>query len=221
MKALYRWCYEMRLCELPRNIGRYARMTVPEPEPEVFTLDEVNMLWDAAPSRLRCFIALAVNCGYGQSDVSNLTVKGINLEDGFIERHRAKTRIRSKHKLWPVTIGLIEQHMEAGAHGDDRAFLTRNGHPLVHTGWDGNLKKSDAIKSSFWRLMRKVGIDGGRGFYSLRDTGSTQIERINPLVTEMYLAHTEKGMKRHYAERDWDALAVALDELERYFGLQV
>lgn len=221
VKALYRWCYEMRLCELPRNIGRYARMTVPEPEPEVFTLDEVRILWDAAHPRLRCFMALGLNCGYGQKDIADLTVKVINLEDGFIERHRSKTKIYSKHRLWPVTTELIAQHVDTGAHDEDRLFVTADGHPLVQATWNGKLSKTDAIKNSFWRLRRKVGIDDGRGFYALRDTGSTQIERINPLVTEMYLAHTEKGMKRHYAERDWDALAEALDELDQYFGLQV
>ena len=29
----------------------------------------------------------------------------------------------------------------------------------------------------------------------------------------MYLSHSEKGMKKNYAHRDWERLDVALDEM--------
>ena len=35
----------------------------------------------------------------------------------------------------------------------------------------------------------------------------------------MYLAHSEKGMKRAYAERDWGRLERALVEMERVVRL--
>lgn len=41
------------------------------------------------------------------------------------------------------------------------------------------------------------------------------IEEIDPAVTEMYLAHVEPGMKRHYAQRDWGRLDRALVKMER------
>ena len=62
--------------------------------------------------------------------------------------------------------------------------------------------------------MRKIGINGGRGFSSLRDTGATLIEQIDPMATEMYLSHSEPGMKRHYAQRDWGRLERALAGME-------
>ena len=52
---------------------------------------------------------------------------------------------------------------------------------LVH----GKLKKSDSIKSMFWRLQMKTGINDGRDFYCLRRTGATMIEQIDPAATEM------------------------------------
>jgi integrase len=72
---------------------------------------------------------------------------------------------------------------------------------------------SDAIRNAFERLMDKVGINGHRGFYALRKTGATLIEKIDPAVTEMYLAHAEPGMKRAYAQRDWGRLAQALEAM--------
>ena len=49
----------------------------------------------------------------------------------------------------------------------------------------------------------------------LRKTGSTLIEQIDPLATELYLAHAEPGMKKHYAQRDWGRLEKALLEMEK------
>ena len=72
----------------------------------------------------------------------------------------------------------------------------------------------------FYRVQRKTGINEGRSFYSLRKTGATLIERINPAVTEMYLGHAERGMKKNYAERDWEALGRALMEMGEMLGLE-
>lgn len=38
--------------------------------------------------------------------------------------------------------------------------------------------------------------------------------------TEMFLAHSEKGLKKHYAERDWARLDVAITELSKAFELE-
>jgi len=40
-------------------------------------------------------------------------------------------------------------------------------------------------------------------------------------VTEMYLAHVERGMKRNYAQRNWAALDEAIDKLEKVFDLKL
>ena len=39
-------------------------------------------------------------------------------------------------------------------------------------------------------------------------------------MTEMYLAHVERSMKRNYAQRNWAALDEALDKLEQVFNLK-
>ncbi len=99
-------------------------------------------------------------------------------------------------------------------------FLSKMGVPLVCRRLvGGRLKGKDTVNISFRRLMEKVELDGGRSFYSLRKTGATMIESIDPLATEMYLSHTEKGMRRHYAQRDWGRLERALLEMERRLPL--
>ena len=62
-------------------------------------------------------------------------------------------------------------------------------------------------------------INGTRGFYCLRKTAATESEKIKPLVTEMFLGHTERGMKRHYAERHFALLDEALGVMEGVVGV--
>ncbi len=64
-------------------------------------------------------------------------------------------------------------------------------------------------------------INGQRGFYCLRKTAATEIEKITPpppLVTETFLAHAERGMKRHHAERHFELLDEALVRMETLVG---
>ena len=60
--------------------------------------------------------------------------------------------------------------------------------------------------------MKKAKIPNGIGFYSLRKTAASEIEAVDPAVTEMFLAHSEKGLKKHYTERDWARLDAAIME---------
>jgi len=70
-------------------------------------------------------------------------------------------------------------------------------------------------------FQKKAGLKNGRGLYCLRKTGAREIETIDPAVTEMYLGHAERGMKRNYAARDWEALDQALEKLGERFGLEL
>jgi len=51
--------------------------------------------------------------------------------DGYIERARAKTGIEARFKLWPLTLGLLQEHRNPDAKGDGCVFITRKGGPLV------------------------------------------------------------------------------------------
>ena len=221
----------MRLVEnLPRNIDDITKTpngSNNQPKIKTFTLDEVEALWKNAVPRTRCFIALALNCGMGQRDISDLRVNEVDWKNGYIERDRSKTGVRAKYKLWDVTLKLLKEHRHEGSEGHDRVFLTQKKkatdepQPLFRDSIkdNGKLTKSDAIKNAFWRLLRKTDINGSRSFYSLRKTGATLVEEIDPLVTEMYLSHSERGMKRNYAQRNWRRLARALKKMEKKLKL--
>lgn len=220
VKALYQWAYELHLCDMPRNLQSFARCSLPQPKVKTYSLEEVRTFWNAADQRLRCFMALALNCGYGQTDISDLKVSEVDWQQGIIDRLRSKTGVRQRHKLWPVTLELLTSERVKEAQGEDRVFRTSFGLPLVHDEiFNGKRRKSDSIKCLFWRVQRKTKINGRRGFYCLRKTAATEIEKINPLVTEMFLGHVEKGMKKHYAERHFELLDEALGMMEGVVGL--
>jgi len=232
VKIFFRWGWKMSLIEkLPRNIDDLTKITSGRAKlvktlPKIFTMDELKTLWDAASSRVKLYMALGLNCGHTQKDISDLRASELDLEHGSIKRERSKTKVYAECKLFDVTLALIEQHRHqctAKTDGTERVFLTEKrstdtlcNEPLIRAKIkaDGSLDRTDVIKCAFFRLQKKTGINGGRSFRSLRKTGASIIEQIDPMCTEMYLSHSERGMKQFYAQRDWSRLSEALQEME-------
>lgn len=223
VRAFFAWSYQHSLMDrLPRNIVGFTKVRLPPPEIRIFTLDELNRLWDAAPSRTRLFMALGLNCGYGQQDIADLQRAEVDLDKGVIERRRSKTGIYTRHALWPLTCGLLRSHCGKKSEPTDLCLTSANGEPLVYERIvKGKLRRTDAIRNAFWRIQRQTGIQSGRGFYCLRKTAATEVEKIDPWVTEMFLGHSERGMRRHYVERDWDRLDRAILQINVSFCLEL
>ena len=221
VRTMYNWAYKMHLIEnKPRNLDGYANVALPEPRAELFTMDELKTLWDAASQRCRCWMLLALNAGFYQGDISDLTASEFSKKNQRITRRRSKTGVLGSFKLWPITVEYLLAEREPEAEGDDRLFLThpkkKGAKPRPLTTQrvkDGVVKKTDAITCAFWSVQNKTGINSRRSFSSLRNTGASMIETIDPLVTEQYLSHAVNGMKKHYVQRDWGRLDAALDEM--------
>ena len=222
VKLMIKWGYQMALIEtLPRNLDGYAKITIPEPTVNRFSREEINVLYSAASERTKMFMLLGLNCGMGQADISSLRVSEIQLSEKRIVRKRTKTGVHCEFALWPLTVEMLKIHGNLDGKLNDRVFLSKSGHPLVREYFiDDKFKRTDAIRSAFFRLMKKTKLPNHRGFYSLRKTSASEIEVIDSAVTSMFLGHSEKGlMKRHYAERDWNRLATAIAELRQRFDL--
>ena len=222
VKLMIKWGYQMALIEtLPRNLDQYSRITIPEPTVNRFSLEEVSVIYSAASDRTKMFILLGLNCGFGQTDISELRVGEVSIEEAEIIRKRSKTGIHCQFKLWPLTVEMLRKHGNLDGKPNDRVFLSKSGHPLVREYFiDNKFKRTDAIRSAFFRLMKKTKTPNHRGFYSLRKTAASEIEAIDPAVTEMFLGHSEKAlMKRHYAERHWARLDAAIMELSKRIWL--
>ena len=58
VRMFLEWCYELEaLTALPRNVNRkFARVSLPEPKPKSFTVEEVKRLLSESKGRLKLFI---------------------------------------------------------------------------------------------------------------------------------------------------------------------
>ena len=217
-RAFLRWCWEQRLCEQPRNFSR-LRITCDAPAPQVFDLAELRKLWNAATPRVRMFMAIALFTGAGQTDISEMRKE--ELQGNYLVPARSKTGVPSKHWIPDWLCAVIRVHQ--AKHGQ-LLFLNQDGAPLATREFvNGKEKKLDAIGSVFFRLLRKCDLDNtGRKFYTLRKTGASMIEQIDPLATAIFLSHRDTDgdrMKRYYVQRDFVRLEVALRELDRRLTL--
>ena len=223
IKLLIRWGYRHALIDrLPRNLNDFSKVRLPPPTIATFSSDELASLYEAADERMRTWILLACNCGFGQADLANLRISELDLDAGRIIRDRTKTGVPTRFQLWPLTIAMLKKTGRWQGEPEDRVFLTCRGNPLVHERFEKDkMKKSDAVRSAFSRLTKQLEINGGRGFYTIRKTAASEIEKIDPAVTEMFLGHSEHGLKRFYAERNWNRLDTALRKLRHRFTRMV
>ena len=226
-KAFLRWAWRYEYIEsLPRNINSLCKYSgkIVRPNPKIYTLEDLKILWENSDSRLRCFSLLALNCGMGAKDISDLLISEVDWDAGYIDRERSKTEVRGRYKLWDTTLQLMRKNRHnyrRDTDGSERVFLTTVGkrQPLVRTIDDGGkIYRVDAIANLFYRCRKKSNIKPGRSFYNLRKTGATMVDEIDPMVTGLYLSHAERTMKRHYVQEGWTRLDKALMGVQEKLG---
>ena len=219
-KQLVRWCWETeRLASIPRNLeGRSIQIHVDLPAKGFFTADEVQNLLNGAVDRVKLYILLMLNCGMTQKDISDLQQSQVDWRDGRIRRRRSKTKDSKSvpivdYRLWKETFGLMKRFRSD--HGE-RALLNQNGAPLWSvTLVGGRRKKTDAIKSAYYRLARKLGVDKPPKL--LRKT-SANLLKSNPRfasLADYFLGHAPRSVgEKHYYEPSRDLFDEALAWLE-------
>jgi integrase len=181
---------------------------------------EFKRLIEAAPGQLKLHLLLMANCGYTQTDISDLRPDQVDWVEGRIRRKRSKTEDHEDvpevdYKLWPITFALLLEH---GLREGDNALLTRSGLPWVRDKMmaDGRRKKVDAIKSNYAHLAKK-------GFSApmklLRKTSATLIEsrKEYSTYTTHFLGHSPRSIKdRSYAAPSREIF----DEIVGWLGSQ-
>ena len=220
VKALLLWAYDSELIDnLPRFIKKYNDITLPEPKPEFFTVKETQILYNDASPRMRLWILLGLNCGYTQTDISSLEPDMVDWECGIIARNREKTGVDSQHKLWPPTLKMLREQAGAGP----LLLTTEDGQPLLYEriGEDGEPSKTDTIGRAFATLKKKVGIS--LSFKHFRKTGANAIAKQfqdKPWLVELFLAHKDQRMRKHYTQQHYDELHKATEWLGSQYRLE-
>lgn len=166
---------------------------------------DIRKLLKAADPAMKAMILLGVNCGFGNSDVSNLQQGMIDLAGGWIDFPRPKTGIERRCPLWPETIEALRKAIEVRPEPADPeadsgcVFLTIRGQRLVTFGGS----KVDRVAFDFAALAKAVKVHRkGIGFYSLRHVFQTVADTArDPISTKAIMGHADGSMSGAY--REW------------------
>lgn len=220
VRPMFTLAWENRIIpELPRCLSAISTKPRHEAQAKPLTKKQVHQLWAAGDDRMRCWVALGLNCGLYAIDISDMLAAELIEKGGctHLARRRSKTKAPGKWKLWPVTVELIKRVRNDQA--DGRLFATPKGQPLIV-----KTKKSvsDHIANQLYKLLPTAGTNAS--FSQLRDTGAAFVEKWgrakgDNLATSAYLAHADSRMARNYlATKPADIDSGNLDQATDGFG---
>ena len=176
--------------------------------PEQLTINEIKQLYQAAcdgNSTLHPILfLLGLFSAQGQSELACIRRNEIDLNSATFTHRRNKTGQKGIYWLPPKLVILLKQYFKKHpASGEDLAFRTRDGEPLV-------TPKSDAVRQAWDDWRSRAGINrSGFGFYSLRRFfGDYATRRGGNAAGDAALAHTPKSVRgKHYSNyRDFDGI---------------
>ncbi len=141
--------------------------------------------------RLRACLLLALNGGYGPSELSQLLIASVDLDGGWIDQARGKTGVQHTVALWPETVEALRMVMPK--HGQ-YVFETRHGQRLVYTT---TTARHSPIGLQVGRLARAAGVSAS--LYGLRHTHrSVSGGAGDESAADMLMGHSLPGMRAVY-----------------------
>lgn len=235
IRQMFGWAYQQDYIDQPVKFGAGFKVKAKPPgRVKLFTPDEVRRIIDAAPATLKAMVLLAINCGFGQTDLGNLPESAVSLTAGFIDFPRPKTGTPRRCPLWPETVQAMRDALAVRPRPADAAdaglfFLTNRGTKFVREtarmkeGVIQSVLIVDSIGPIFAKLMGRCGIwkltakgngeSDGRNFYTFRRTHRTWTDECgDEAAADLLMGHTRRGMARVYVQQIQDSRLKALTD---------
>ena len=159
--------------------------------------------------QLHAMILLALNGGYGATELSELTRSVIDLDNAKIDHARGKTGASHVVPLWPETVAALRRVMDLKLH-DTLVFLTREENPWTRVLVKREGKKItpigiDNVNERYQELCESIGLRiKGQGFYKLRHLHATTADAAGDShATYTLMGHQLPGAKSHYVRVDY------------------
>jgi integrase len=220
-RSFIRSLSELDLIPLPKNIDsaqhKFGNGAKKIP---VFTVEEFRKLFAAATGQLRLHLLLMANCGYCQTDCSDLKQSEVDWRAGRITRKRSKTSDQDdvpevSYQLWPETFRLLREYR---SNDPVNVLLTESGLPWVRKELiGGRLKKSDNIASNYAHLTKNTGIK--KSLKLVRKTSAGIIESHEHFGR--YKSHFLGHSPRSLADKSYAPPSVELfDRIVKWLGEQ-
>ena len=212
VRCVFKFAVDNGLIERPVRFGsefrKPSKSTMRKHKAEtgklLFTAEQVRSLLKAADVPMKAAILLGINCGLGNSDVSSLQRRHLDLATGWLNYPRVKTGIARRAPLWPETIAALKAAIAERAAAtcdadEDCIFLTAAGR-FVRVN---EKQRTDFLAHAFPALLRKLEISGrkGLGFYTLRHTLATVgLGARDRDAVKIILGHADHDMLSNYDE---------------------
>ena len=167
-------------------------------EHEVWTIDELKVLYKYALPIERAFMLLGLNCSYGADQIGTLRESRVHFREG---KRAYIRRIRTKRGTWSVHL-LFEETEKMLRWASDHRQSTQTESPYLLVNGDGRpywyltkkKNRSSQIPAAWRRLLKRVKKDFEEfrqlPFNSLRDTSSDMMEKMGGSdFASLHLAH--------------------------------
>ena len=230
-RTFFKWGWESDLLKSPVKLGPdfkgASKRQIREQRNAVgkkrFEASELQTLLKAASTSMRAMILLAVNCGYGNTDIA--TLRETHIVKGWIDYPRPKTAVPRRAPLWPETeaaiADVIQQRPKAANQQDvGLVFLTSHGSAWVRPG----IQSNDEISKAFRKLLNRTELYRlGRTFYGLRHTFATiGDDARDSVAVASIMGHADASMTANYRQRIEDArLRAVTDHVHEWlFGTE-
>jgi integrase len=197
MRSLFKFAYQIGYVDQPLRFSdalkapaaRLLRKSKLLKSTRIFSPEEIHLLIKNASGYMKPAIWLAINCGFGNTDVCNL--QWSNIEGEWVEMVRAKTYVSRAGYLWPETIDALDTWRREGP-VSKWVVCGRKGHKF------GGENGSTPIAHLFADLANECGVTG-RGFYAIRHTYRTIADgcKDQPAVM-LTMGHADSSISNEY-----------------------
>jgi integrase len=218
VRSLFKFAFDDGLITAPVRFGkgfdkppkdavdRERELRRAEHGDRMFEAADIRRILDAATQPLRAMVLLAANTGFGQTDLSTLPTRAVDLDVGWVDFPRPKTGVRRRAPLWPETVAAIRDWLTIRPKAKSPAdagvlFVTRRGARWVKLNKKGT--PADALGQEFCKVLDKLSLKRpGLGFYALRHGFETiGGETTDQVAVDAIMGHKTPGMSSVYRER--------------------
>ena len=218
-RIVFRFAHTERLLDRPVHFGqsfsrpsaKMLRAARNEAGARMFEPEELHRIIEAADPIIQAMIYLGLNCEFGNTDVAMLPQSAVNLDAGWLAFKRPRTAITQRIPLWPETVAALRKSiaMRPALKTPDHAelcFVTIQGNPWVRTTDSATTPDRvtviNSVSGHFARLLKRLGIDGRGGFYTLRHVFETVAGGSRDQVAvNAIMGHADQSMAAVYRER--------------------
>jgi integrase len=155
--------------------------------------------------QLRAAVLLACNAGLGNTDISSLEFKHLDLRTKWLNFPRIKSGLPRRAPLWNETVealndAIARRRPHKSLTDANCVFTNRAGRRMVQATERSN---QDYVSSQFRAVLRELGINGRRGigFYSLRHSFATiGLQTTDRDAVRYLMGHAAHDMLSAYDE---------------------